>query len=36
MSIAIRRIHPVFVGELSGVDSSQPLSPDEVAAIDVT
>jgi alpha-ketoglutarate-dependent 2,4-dichlorophenoxyacetate dioxygenase len=34
MSIAIRQIHPVFVGEVSGIDISQPLSPDEVAAID--
>src|SRR5437879_1867718 len=34
MSIAIRQIHPVFVGEVSGVDISKPLSPDEVAAIE--
>jgi alpha-ketoglutarate-dependent 2,4-dichlorophenoxyacetate dioxygenase len=34
MSIAIRQIHPVFVGEVSGIDISKPLSPDEVAAID--
>jgi alpha-ketoglutarate-dependent 2,4-dichlorophenoxyacetate dioxygenase len=34
MSIAIRQIHPVFVGEVSGVDISKPLSRDEVAAID--
>jgi alpha-ketoglutarate-dependent 2,4-dichlorophenoxyacetate dioxygenase len=34
MSIAIRQIHPVFVGEVSGVDISNPLSRDEVAAID--
>jgi alpha-ketoglutarate-dependent 2,4-dichlorophenoxyacetate dioxygenase len=34
MSIAIRQIHPVFVGEVSGVDIGKPLSPDEVAAID--
>ncbi|MBM3218487.1 MAG: TauD/TfdA family dioxygenase [Candidatus Rokubacteria bacterium] len=32
--IAIRQIHPVFVGEVSGVDISKPLSPEEVAAID--
>ena len=34
MSITIRQIHPVFVGEVSGVDISKPLSADEVAAID--
>jgi alpha-ketoglutarate-dependent 2,4-dichlorophenoxyacetate dioxygenase len=34
MAIAIRQIHPVFVGEVSGIDISKPLSPDEVAAID--
>lgn len=34
MTIAIRQIHPVFVGEVSGVDISQPLSRDDVAAID--
>jgi alpha-ketoglutarate-dependent 2,4-dichlorophenoxyacetate dioxygenase len=34
MSIAIRQIHPVFVGEVSGIDISKPLSPDEVRAID--
>ena len=34
MTIAIRRIHPVFVGEVSGVDIAKPLSPDDVAAIE--
>ena len=34
MSISIRQIHPVFVGEVSGVDISKPLSPEEVAAIE--
>jgi alpha-ketoglutarate-dependent 2,4-dichlorophenoxyacetate dioxygenase len=34
MSLSIRRIHPVFVGEVSGLDIAQPLSPDDVAAID--
>jgi alpha-ketoglutarate-dependent 2,4-dichlorophenoxyacetate dioxygenase len=34
MSIAIRQIHPVFVGEVSGIDLTQPLSRDEVAAIE--
>ncbi|HEV8583974.1 MAG TPA: TauD/TfdA family dioxygenase [Methylomirabilota bacterium] len=34
MGIAIRQIHPVFVGEVSGVDISRPLTPEEAAAID--
>ena len=34
MSISIRQIHPVFVGEVSGVDISRPLSREEVAAIE--
>src|SRR5262245_34710565 len=34
MTISIRQIHPVFVGEVSGVDIAGPLSPDEVAAIE--
>jgi len=34
MSISIRQIHPVFVGEVSGLDISRPPSPDEVAAIE--
>ncbi|HJR51488.1 MAG TPA: TauD/TfdA family dioxygenase [Gemmatimonadales bacterium] len=34
MTIAIRQIHPVFVGEVSGVDASQPLSREEVAALE--
>jgi alpha-ketoglutarate-dependent 2,4-dichlorophenoxyacetate dioxygenase len=34
MSLSIRQIHPVFVGEVSGVDLTGPLSRDEVAAID--
>jgi len=34
MSLAIRQIHPVFVGEVSGIDIARPLSSDEVAAID--
>ena len=32
--ISIRQIHPVFVGEVSGVDLRQPLTRDEVAAIE--
>ena len=34
MTIAIRQIHPVFVGEVSGVDLTRPLAPDEVAGIE--
>src|SRR5262245_6905977 len=34
MGISIRQIHPVFVGEVSGIDISGPLSRDEVAAIE--
>jgi alpha-ketoglutarate-dependent 2,4-dichlorophenoxyacetate dioxygenase len=33
MPVSIRQIHPVFVGEVSGVDISQPLSRDDAAAI---
>ena len=32
--ISIRQIHPVFVGEVSGVDLSKPLTREEAAAID--
>ena len=34
MSLDIRQIHPVFVGEVSGIDITRPLTPDEVKAID--
>jgi alpha-ketoglutarate-dependent 2,4-dichlorophenoxyacetate dioxygenase len=34
MTVSIRQIHPVFVGEVSGVDISRPLAADEVAAIE--
>ena len=34
MSITIRPIHSVFVGEVEGVDLRQPLTQDEVAAIE--
>jgi alpha-ketoglutarate-dependent 2,4-dichlorophenoxyacetate dioxygenase len=34
MSLSIRQIHPVFVGEVSGVDCRAPLEPDNVAAIE--
>jgi alpha-ketoglutarate-dependent 2,4-dichlorophenoxyacetate dioxygenase len=33
MGVAIRQLHPVFVGEVGGVDLRQPLGADEVAAI---
>lgn len=34
MSVSIRQIHPVFVGEVSGVDLRRPLSTGEIAAIE--
>jgi len=34
MPVAIRQLHPVFVGEVSGVDLTRPLSRDDVAAIE--
>ena len=34
MPIAIRPLHPVFAGEVSGVDCTKKLSPDDVAAIE--
>jgi alpha-ketoglutarate-dependent 2,4-dichlorophenoxyacetate dioxygenase len=34
MPVAIRQLHPVFVGEVSGIDTTQPLTREEVAAID--
>ena len=34
MSVAIRQIHPVFVGEVSGVDLTRPLSREDVAALE--
>ena len=33
MSLSIRQLHPVFVGEVPGIDCSKPLSPEEVTAI---
>ncbi|HUN39582.1 MAG TPA: TauD/TfdA family dioxygenase [Acetobacteraceae bacterium] len=34
MPVSIRQIHPVFAGEVSGVDCREPLSPEEVSAIE--
>jgi alpha-ketoglutarate-dependent 2,4-dichlorophenoxyacetate dioxygenase len=34
MTVSICQIHPVFVGEVTGVDCSKPLSRDDVTAID--
>jgi alpha-ketoglutarate-dependent 2,4-dichlorophenoxyacetate dioxygenase len=34
MNLSIRQIHPVFVGEVSGIDIARPLSRDEVAAVE--
>jgi len=33
MPIAIRPLHPVFVGEVSGIDCTRPLAPNEIAAV---
>jgi alpha-ketoglutarate-dependent 2,4-dichlorophenoxyacetate dioxygenase len=34
MALSIRQIHPVFVGEVSGVDLAKPMTKAEVAAIE--
>jgi alpha-ketoglutarate-dependent 2,4-dichlorophenoxyacetate dioxygenase len=34
MGLSIRRIHPSFVAEVSGIDITRPLTPDQVAAIE--
>jgi len=34
MSVTIRQLHPVFMGEVAGVDLRKPLTPDEVVAIE--
>jgi len=34
MQVTIRPLHPVFVGEVAGVDATRPLSPEQVAAIE--
>lgn len=34
MSVSIRQIHPLFVGEVEGVDLTQPLSPEDARDID--
>jgi len=34
MAISIRRVHPTFVGEVSGIDITQPLSRDQVDALE--
>jgi alpha-ketoglutarate-dependent 2,4-dichlorophenoxyacetate dioxygenase len=34
MPVSIKPLHPVFAGEVAGVDCAKPLSPDEVAAIE--
>ena len=35
MPLSIRPLHPVFVGEVAGVDCRKPVSPAEVSAIEV-
>lgn len=34
MTVTIRQLHPVFVGEVDGVDLRQPMTPEEVSAIE--
>ena len=34
MAISIQQFHPVFVGEVSGVDLTKPLSPDEACEVE--
>jgi alpha-ketoglutarate-dependent 2,4-dichlorophenoxyacetate dioxygenase len=34
MGMEIRQLHPLFVGEVSGIDITQPLTPDQAAAIE--
>lgn len=34
MGVSIRQVHPVFVGEVSGIDLRHPLSREDVAAIE--
>jgi len=34
MGVSIQQIHPVFVGEVSGIDLTRPLSPEDVAAVE--
>src|SRR5690349_12558108 len=34
MSISIRPLHPLFVGDAAGIDLTRPVSRDEVAAIE--
>src|SRR5258708_16932875 len=34
MSIAIRQLHPFFMGEVSGIDRARNLTPDEAATIE--
>jgi alpha-ketoglutarate-dependent 2,4-dichlorophenoxyacetate dioxygenase len=34
MAVSIRPLHPVFVGEVSGIDCKRPLTADEVAAVE--
>jgi alpha-ketoglutarate-dependent 2,4-dichlorophenoxyacetate dioxygenase len=34
MPVSIRQLHPVFVGEVSGIDLTCPLTREEVAALE--
>ena len=33
MAISIRQIHPLFVGEVSGLDLTRPVNPEQIAAV---
>jgi alpha-ketoglutarate-dependent 2,4-dichlorophenoxyacetate dioxygenase len=34
MAVSIRPLHPIFVGEVAGIDCRRPLDPSEVAAVE--
>ena len=34
MPVSIRPLHPVFVGEVAGIDCRQPLNREEIATVD--
>jgi alpha-ketoglutarate-dependent 2,4-dichlorophenoxyacetate dioxygenase len=34
VTVSIQQIHPTFAGEVTGIDCSRPLSPDEIAAVE--
>src|SRR5437763_10830043 len=34
MPVSIRRLHPAFAGEVSGIDCRRPLSPNDIDAVE--